>query len=160
MLLVLHVYEVHDDDASHISEPQLSCYLFGCVAVHFVSVFLLIIGLGPDTAIDIYHIESLCRFYYQICPLFYRNHLSERTLDLPRDIELVEQRLVAVIEFHDFFLVRGNLSDVLLDFLIFFLVIDIDVRERIIEKIAENRGGLAVLCKEQLDILGFGQLRP
>ena len=45
VLVVVHVYEVNDDDASHVSESELSCNLFGCVAVDVECVLSLLLVL-------------------------------------------------------------------------------------------------------------------
>ena len=127
MLLLVHIDEVHNHNSAHVPEPQLSSNFFSSILVHLVSVFFLVSGLSTYTAVNIYNIKCFCRFYYQVCPLLNRNHLSKRTLDLASYIEMIENRLLVIIEFHDLLLFRRNLGDVFKNLFIFFLVIYINV---------------------------------
>ena len=73
---------------------------------------------------------------------------------------MVENRLAVLVEPDNFLLFRGYERNVFLRFLIDGLVVDIDIAERVIEKIPQDSGGLAVFRKQLLDGLGPGYLGP
>ena len=160
MLSGIHVDEIHDHDSSHVPEPQLSGNLFSCDLVYLEGVVLLIRCLGAYSAVDIDHIQSLCRLDDQIGSLLHRDHLSERTLDLSRDLEMVEDRFLSLVQLYDFLLLRRDQGDILLRLLKDVPVIDMDVAERIVEQIPEDCGCLAVLGEEQLGRFVPGNLLP
>ena len=160
MVLGLHVDEIHDNDSTHVPQAQLTGNLFGRVLVDIEGILLLLLGLGPDAAVDVHDVQRLRCFDDQIRPLLEGDHLPERTLDLAADFEMVEDRLLALVEFHDLLLVGRNKGDVPADFLVLVFVVDVDVREFIVEQVPEDRGGLAVLREELLDVLGFGEICP
>ena len=108
MLLGVHVDKVDDDDPTHIAQPKLAYNFFRRKAVHLVGVFLLVVGLGPDAAVDVDDVEGLGRFDHEIGALLDRDDFSEGALDLARHFEVVEDRLLAVIEFDDLFLLGGD----------------------------------------------------
>ena len=56
----VHINEVHDDDASHISQSQLACEFVGSSEVDFEGVSLLAVGvLGAVATIDVNDVERL-----------------------------------------------------------------------------------------------------
>ena len=106
VLLGLHIDEIDDDDSAHIPEPELSGNLLRRITVHLVGVFLLVCSLCADTAVHVDDVKSFRRFYHQVGSLLDRHHLSERTLHLTRHLEMVENRLLSIVELHDLLLLR------------------------------------------------------
>ena len=51
-----HIDEVHNHDAAHIPQPQLSGNLFGRNLVHFEGVLLLVGRFGADAAVNVYYV--------------------------------------------------------------------------------------------------------
>ena len=72
---------------------------------------------------------------------------------MPCDLEVVEDRILPVVQLHNLFLIRRDQGNIFLYLLVNRLVVDMDVRERIVQEISEDGGGLAVLGEEQLDAL-------
>ena len=160
MVVRLHVDEVHDDNPSHVPEPQLACDLFCGELVDLEGILFLVGGLGADAAVHVDHIQRFRRLDHKIGPLPHGHHLSEGTLDLPGDLEMVVDRLLALVQVYDLLLLGGNEGDVFPGFVADFLVVDPDVGERVVQQVPEDGGRLAVLREEQLDSLVPGDLLP
>ena len=152
----IHIDEIDNYDASHIPESELSCNFFGSIAVHVKGVLLLFLVLASCPAVDINHVEGFCVFNHQIGSLLDWNYFPERTLDLPGNLEMVEDRSLVLVEFDNLFLLRRNEADVFAYFIVDFFIVDVDVRKRIIQQIPEDGSRLAVFGKQQLDAFGLG----
>ena len=78
VLRQVHVYEIHNDDASHIPEPQLSREFVSSTEVHLQCVlFLSVFRLGAVTAVYIHHVHRLCMFDDEIGSTFVVHGLAE-----------------------------------------------------------------------------------
>ena len=160
VLLGLHVDEIHDDDSTHVPEPELAGDFFRCVLVDVERVLFLFLGLCPDAAVDVHDVQGFGRFDHEVGALLDGDDLSERALDLAADFEMVEDRFLAVIQFHDLFLIGRDEGNVPADLLVFPFVVDVDVGEFIVEQVPQDRGGLAVLGEERLHVLVSGEFFP
>jgi hypothetical protein len=142
------------------AQTQLAGDLFGCQLVDLEGVLLLVVGLGPDAAVDVHDVQRFRRFDDQIRPLLERDHLPERTLDLAADFEMVEDRFLAFVEFDDFLLLRRDQGNILLCFLVDLDVVHMYVGERFVQKVPEDGGGFGILREEQAYTLVLGDPLP
>ena len=55
---------------------------------------------------------------------------------------MVEDGLFAIVQFDNFLLLGRNQGDIPGRLLEYFLVIDVDVRERVVEQVPQDSGGL------------------
>ena len=62
---------------------------------------------------------------------------------------MVEDRLFPVVKLYDFLLLGGNQGNVAAGLLINLLVVDIHVRETVVEEVTQDSGGLGILREEQ-----------
>ena len=153
----VHIDEIDDDDTTHIAEPELPRDLFGCDLVDLEGVLFLVAGLGADA---IHHVEGFRALYHQVGALFHGHHLAEGALDLPRDLEMVEDGRLALVEMDDFLLFGKNQGNVVPDFLAGLGVVHMDSGERIVQQVPEDRSGLGVLGEEQVHALVLGDDLP
>ena len=139
ILLVVHVDEVDDDDASHITETELAGKLFGCDEIDVNRcTFLLGALTGAITAVDIHDVHGLGLLDDQISTALAGDGTSKGRLDLLGDVLLIEDGEVARIETDDVFTSWGYLSDILTYFLVVSLVIDVDALEGGVEGVSQN----------------------
>ena len=73
---------------------------------------------------------------------------------------MFEDGLGVLVEMDDLFLLGRDQSDIFPGFLVDPLVVDVNVGERVVEQVAEDRGGLAVFGEQQLGGLVAGYLLP
>ena len=160
MFGIVHIDEIDYHYASHIAESQLTGYLLGSYLIDFEGVLLLVGGLCPDAAIDIYDVQGFCGFDDQIGSLLHGDYLAEGALDLARDLEMVEDCLFAFVELYDFLLLGRYLADIRTDFFADSLVVYVNVRELIVEKIPQYGNGLVVFGEQEPYALGVAQTLP
>ena len=84
-----------------------------------------------------------------------RDILGKERLDLLRDVEVVENRHVALVELDDFHHRGVDELDVVANLVVHRLVVDGNLREGVVKRIADNRVGSAHLAHE----LGRNRLR-
>ena len=80
---------------------------------------------------------------------FQRHVLGEERLDLLRDVEIVENGHLAPIEFDDLLLLGGDDADIVADLVEHRLVVDRNLRERRVERVADDGIGAVLLAQEQ-----------
>ena len=119
MLGLFHVDEVYDDDASHISEAQLSGNFFCCNQVGFqCSSFLVTFLIRLVPTIDVDDVKGLGMFYDKITALWETDSLTKQAFDLLLDSKTFKELRFTLVKLNDFFLFRGNGSDVRPDLII------------------------------------------
>ena len=107
VLAQVHIYEVYDDDSTHVPQLELAGDFLCRHTVDIVGVLLLVLtGLYPGSAVDIHHMHGLSMFYNQICSLSHRDYLPERGFYLTGHVEVVKNGLMALIQFYNLFVVR------------------------------------------------------
>ena len=109
MLALGHVDEVDHNNAAHVAQPELACYLVGGEQVHIQGITLLVGGLaGPVARVHVYHVQSLGAFNNYVCARTERYRLSKRRLHLTRYIKLVEYWLVVAVNADNIATVGGD----------------------------------------------------
>ena len=109
MLALSHVDEVDHNNAAHIAQSKLACYLIGGQQVNVQSITLLVGGLaGPVTRVHVYHVQCLGAFNNYVCARTERYRLSKRRLHLPCHIELVKYGLVVAVNLDNIASVGGD----------------------------------------------------
>ena len=98
--------------------------------------------------IDVDDVHRLGVFDDQVGAAAQRDVLGEERLDLLRDVEVVENGHVALVEFDDLLLLGFDLADVAADFVVHRLVVDGDLRKRAVERIADDRIGAVHLAHQ------------
>ena len=98
--------------------------------------------------------------YDYIGSLLERDYSSERTLYLLGNVEIVEYRSIAFVQFYNTFLLRSDGGNIVLYLGTDSLVIDIDIGETVVQQIPQYGGSLAVLGKKQMRRPGFCQFWP
>ena len=73
---------------------------------------------------------------------------------------MVKDRFFSLIELYYLLLFRRNTGDIPSYLFVFFLVVHIDVRERVVKQVSQNCSGLAVLCKQRLYALVLREIFP
>ena len=73
---------------------------------------------------------------------------------------MVEDRLLAVVEFYYPLLLGRDEGDVAAYLLIDFLIVDVDVGKTVIEEVAQDSGGLGILREEQPHAFVFRDSLP
>ena len=104
----IHVDEIDNNDASHVSQPQLSCQFVGSTQVYIKGVSLLTFFSGAVAAVDIHYMQRLGVLDNKISSVLIVDHTSEARLNLLCNVEVVEDRYLSCIELHDVCLVWCN----------------------------------------------------
>ena len=141
--------EVDDDDAAQIAQAQLPRDLLrgGQIDIHG-RLLLIVLGLGSVARVHVDDVHRLRVLDDQVGAALERHVFGEERLDLLRDVEVVEDRHVALVEFDDLHLLGIDLLDVVADLVVHRLVIDGDLRERPVERIADDRVGTVHLVHQ------------
>ena len=153
----VHVDEVHDDDAAHIAQAQLSCEFIGSAEVDFECVGLLpICILGAVAAVDIDNVQGLGVFDDEVSAVLVADGLTERGLDLSCHVEIVEDGQLALVQFDNLGHLRCYELDVVVDFVVDAGIVDVDVLIGGIEEVAQECYGAAgLLIAEAGQVFGF-----
>ena len=150
VLRLVQVDEVDDDDAAQVAQAQLAGDLLrrGQIDVER-RLLLVVLGLGAVARIDVDHVHGLRALDDQVGAAAQRHVFGEERLDLLRNIEVVEDRHVALVELDDLRHLGVDRLHVVADVVEHRLVIDGDLRERVVQRIANDRVGAAHLAHEQ-----------
>ena len=149
VLRLVQVDEVDDHDAPQVAQTQLTCDLLRRREVHVQGRLLLIVlGLGPVAGVDVDDVHRLRPLDDQVGTSFERHVLGEQRLDLLRDVEVVEDRNRALVELDDLLLLGLDLADVVADLVVHRLVIDGDLREGAVQRVADDRIGAVHLAHQ------------
>ena len=145
----MQVDKVDDDDASEVPQPQLAGDLLrrGEVHVHG-GLLLVVLGLGSVARIDVDDVHGLRALDDEVGAAFERHVLGEERLDLLRDVEVVENGHVAAVEFDDLLLFGFDLPDITADVVVHRLVVHGDLRERTVQRVADDRIGAVHLAHQ------------
>ena len=105
LLLVLcrtHIYQVDDDDTSHITQTHLtSNFIYRC-HIYFKGIFFLHIArFIACTTVYIDYMQCLGMFDYQISPLFKRDNASKRRFYLFGKVVYIKNRQLIVVILHN-----------------------------------------------------------
>ena len=142
----IHVNEIDDDDASHVSESELSGDFVGCSEIHVKCIGLLSFRrFGAITAVDVNHVERFGLFDDEIGSVFVGDAAPEGRFDLFGDRKVVEDGNVSFVEFHDVCTFRGDERDISLHFFKDVTVVDIDILKGWIQQVSKQCHGSACL---------------
>ena len=137
---LVHIDKVDYNDAAQISQAQLSCDLRRSSKIDFEHrLFLIIVGFCAVARIDVDDVHCFGRFDDEVCTSFERHIAGKQRLDLARDIEIVENRHRAAIQFYDLLLLGIDRTDVVAYLVEHTLVVHAYLRERTVEIVANNR---------------------
>ena len=144
----IHINEVDNDDSSHIAQAQLAGQFVCCAEINVQCISLLSAHLTrPITAVHIHNVQSFGMFDDKISTVFVVDGLSEARFDLFGNVEIVKDRRLARVQFHDASLFRGYQRDIVLYFFKHIVVIDVDVLVSRVEKIAQQSDSSSGLFK-------------
>ena len=142
----LHVDEIDNDDAAHVAQTKLAGKLFGSSKVDFQGVGLLtLLAVRTVAAVHIDHMQSFGVLDDEVGSVFVGNGSSEARFDLPRHVEVVEDGQRSLIELHHVAAFGGDEVDVVVNLVIDFFVVDVDVLEARVEEVAQHADGTACL---------------
>ena len=98
VLRQVHVYEIHNDNAAHVPEPELPGQFICRTEIDLQCVlFLSVFRLGAVTTVYIHHVHSLCVLDDEICATLVVDSLAKGRLYLLRHIEIVEDGYSAIV---------------------------------------------------------------
>ena len=134
-----HVDEVDDDDAAHVSQPQLACQFVGGSEVDFQCVgFLPFAVLGAVSAVDVHDVQCFGMLDDEIGAVLVADGFSEGCLDLPCDVEVVENGQFAFVELYDVVHLGCDELDVVPNLVEDAWVVDVDVLVSGIEEVSQE----------------------
>ena len=147
----VHVYEVDDNDAANISEPELACNLVGRTEVCFQCILLLpVFFLCARSAVHINHVHGLGVFDVEVCPVLIVHNFAESRFNLLCNIEAVEDGKFSCKELHDVGFFRSDERDVVFHFLIDFLIVHMNALVSWVEEVAQECDGSSRFFEDQL----------
>ena len=150
VLRLVQVDEIDDDETSHVAQPELAGYLFGRHEIHVHCGALLVVGhLGTVAAVHVYDIHRLRMLDDEIRPTLERNVFGKERLYLARNIVMVENGNLALVQLHYLLLFRRDDLDILPHFVVHLLVIHYDGTERTVQRIAQDGIGPIHLAEQQ-----------
>ncbi|MPM47015.1 hypothetical protein SDC9_93723 [bioreactor metagenome] len=127
VLLVLHIYEIDDDDAAERAQPELSGYLDRGLQVGLEHRIVQVLGTDKFTGVDVDHRQRLGLVYDEVSPrgepdlaVLKLRYLVFQPIDL-------EERHLALEEIHVDLLLGEELSDDSLYTLFFLFAVDDDL---------------------------------
>ena len=127
MLSLGHIDEVNNYDAAYITQPELTCNFIGSADVYVEGTqFLRLRVFRAVAAVYVYHVEGFGMFNNKVCPALECNSFTEGGLYLLCYSKFVENRNIALIEFDNVFLFRGNDFEVVLNFFVGAGVVYVD----------------------------------
>ena len=103
----IHVDKVDNDDASHISETQLSCQLIGSAEVYIESICFLTFLTSTIAAVYIDNMQSFGVLNDEICTMLVVDNTTKSSFNLLGDAEVVEDRHLTSVELDYARLFRG-----------------------------------------------------
>ena len=109
-------------------------------------VFLRILLVHTMAAVDVDDVHGLGVFDDEVNTVFDGDHATEKALDLLGDIIIVKDGFFAFIKLHNLSLLWREGLDGVLDVFIEFLVVHVDVVERLVEQISQHDAGLVHLA--------------
>lgn len=151
VLPFLHVDEINDDDATHISQFEYTSDLLRTFHVGLKGILLLV--LFPGFAVTTVHIDDVHRLgmlHNEVPPIPYIHLPSERGFDLLVDAEAIENINLAGVVLDDLLLLRLDISQEDLDLIGQLFVIHMDAGEFTAQDIPEQGGGLIQFTKNHL----------
>ena len=147
----MHIDKVDNDDAAHITQTQLSCKLIGSSEVHIECVLLLsVLCTCPVPAVDIHNMHGLSMLDDEVGSVLIVDCLPESGFQLFRDVEVVEYRNLALIEFHYTLLAWCYERYVLAYLFVNTAVIDMYCRVCRVKEVAQQCHGTACLLINEL----------
>ena len=150
VLSLVHIDKVYNHNTSHIPQPELARNLCRSREVNIESSRLLVVCyLGTVTAIHIDNVHSLRVLDDEVGASFERYILGKQRLNLSRDVEVVEDGSLALIEFHNALLLGSNHSHIIYNLVVECLIVYADSAERAIERVADDGIGAAHLACQQ-----------
>ena len=159
------VYEVDDDNATHVAQAQLAGYFFCRLEIDLQGgVFLTLTGFDVVAAVDVDDVHGFGVLDVEIDTGADGDDAAEGPTDVAGDPEVLEDGCfhLVVVDYVD--LVGGDGVDVLAHLVVDVLVVDVYVGEVVGEDVAQERGGGAELGDEFLgagDVLeALGEVFP
>ena len=129
MFFGIHIDEVDDDDSSDIAQSELMHDLIRRHHIVLEGIFFLVVIEFLAAGVDIDGVQRLRLVDDQIPTLFESDGSTETGLHLSCDIKLVEDGLVAIVEFNDLSALGCNQFEILLHLLVDSFVVDLDAGE-------------------------------
>ncbi len=106
---LLHINEVHHDDATHVAQPQLPGDFLGRFGVYAQGRrFLVFLAIRLVAAVDVDDVQRLGMLDDEVASTRQADRPPEQRLDLLFQPELLEYLVLAVMEFQNTLLLRGN----------------------------------------------------
>ena len=155
---LLHVDEVHDDDAAHVAQTQLAGQLVGGAQVHVEGVGFLVVlfVLRTVAAVHVHHVEGLRVFDDEIGAVFVAHGATERGFDLTCDVEVVEDGQLALVELHALGALGSDERHVVAYLFVGALFVHPYVLEGGAEEVSQQAyGASALLIDEGGEVLGL-----
>ena len=147
----VHVDEIDNDDATNIAQTQLASQLVSCSQVYVEGVSLLFVSATRTVAtVHIHHMHSLSMFYNKVSAMLVVYRLAKARLHLLGDIEIIKDRHLAIIQFHDSCTLRGYHLHIAFHLLIDCFVVDPHVFVGWVKQIAKHGNGTTGFLKHQL----------
>ena len=157
VVLGIHIDEIDDDDSSDVPQPQLVYQLIRCQHVELVGVLLLVLVNLLAAGIDINGEQCFGLVDDEIPTMLETDRSAEPRLHLTSDVEMVENRLRALIKFDNLGALGSDKFQIMTDFVVDVLVIDLDGREIRAEHIADDAKRAAHLLADEAH--GFALLQ-
>ena len=123
---VVHVDKINNDDAAYISQTELVNQLVCGQHVELERVLLLVLINLLAAGIDINREQCFGFVYDEITTVFKTDRSAEPCLHLTGDVEMVEDRLCALIEFDNLCALGSNQFQIMTHFIIDVFVIDLN----------------------------------
>ena len=160
VLLGIHVDEVHDDDATHVTQPELSGDLTSRIEVGLenglLRVLLPLAGKTPRVDVDGH--QSLGLLDDHMPPGLQLDPRLEDLLDLLVDTVLVEEWHRAPVEVHPVHEIRINALHVLDDLVVDRFVVDSKCVELVAEQVPDHPADQLGLAMDHSGGLGWPRL--
>ena len=105
---VIHVDEIHDDDTANIAQTKLVNQLISRQHVELERILLLVLIDLLAAGIDINGEQCFGSINNEVSPMFKTDRPTESRFHLTGDVEMVKDRLCALIEFDNLCALGSN----------------------------------------------------
>ena len=151
MAFIVHVDEIDDDDAADIAQTQLMYQLLCCQHVKLEGILLLVLVDLLAAGIDINGEQCFGFVDNEVTSMLKTDRSAESRLHLAGDVEMVKDRLRAVVKLHDLRALGCDEFQILPYFVVDIAVIDLDGGEVGTEDVADNTERTSHLFANQTD---------
>src|SRR6056300_171369 len=103
ILCAVHINEIDNNDSTHVTKTQLTCYFFRCQKVYLQGIGLLIFrSIRSVARVDIYDVHSFGMLNDQISSLGHAYRTTECTFDLTIHTSKLKQWHLSIVMFNHF----------------------------------------------------------